>query len=730
MNLTAIDVMIKRAFRACPFRGFWSTNLVVNILLLIVLFPGRLLTQHDQPVKEERVLKAYQRFQSGDTPGALRQLDSIKQNSLTTGDHEVLFQAIEYQATIYTFSGKQDSALRCYQEGIRQAQEVNDLEEELNFHLNEIGLRRMLNEKGDPQRLRTLINKAQNHPREQSMLLQELATHQVFTLSNFDSAVHYLDRSLKLAEGLQDSIRISAVLRQFGDVYQRSGAYLMSIDYTLKSIEYISNPLQYFNGLHMIGTTFYQLQQYDKAHEYITRAYEFAQEHNYQGSMAKCQYTMGSLAYIDNDLPLAKSSYHSALGYYDAKPLHDGRASVRISLLKCYLDLDQLDSAQYCLNEMQSYYDRLTDRYKGRFHYAKGLWLQARQDPTTLVVDEYLQALELVRKANDVEVEMDILKALQEALARTNPSQALRYSNLREALNDSLFEITKTQMLFDLEAQYQRGEQEKQIAALDAENQINSIQLNARNRQLLLLIFGLLGLLILAFVLYRNARIRRKVNRQLNQKNDLISKALNEKDTLLREIHHRVKNNLQVISSLLALQSKYIRDDSALDALRQGQDRVQSMALIHQDLYQADNLKGVDTQSYFQQLVENLFESYRIDEEEINLELDVEPLMLDVDTMIPLGLVLNELVSNALKHAFAHQQHGEIKVTLKEVGEYLLLEVEDNGSGIDDVSILEGKSFGFELVKAFAQKLKAEMEINKEGGLGISLKINEYKKAA
>ena len=266
-------------------------------------------------------------------------------------------------------------------------------------------------------------------------------------------------------------------------------------------------------------------------------------------------------------------------------------------------------------------------------------------------------------------------------------------------------------------------EQEKQQLAYETKL---TKQASVRN----LIILGALGLAFLLFVFWRNNQRRKKMNTVLEEKNNIIQKALNEKDLLLREIHHRVKNNLQVISSLLALQSRYVADGGALSALKEGQDRVQSMALIHQDLYQADNLKGVDTQQYFEQLIESLFASYRIDEDKIDLEFDVDPLNLDVDTMIPLGLILNELISNSLKHAFTDGKKGRIRIEFKDEGDYLLLHVADNGTGINSLEDIEGKSFGFELIKAFAQSLNADMDIFTEDGFGVRLKIREFEKAA
>ena len=140
---------------------------------------------------------------------------------------------------------------------------------------------------------------------------------------------------------------------------------------------------------------------------------------------------------------------------------------------------------------------------------------------------------------------------------------------------------------------------------------------------------------------------------EIEQKNSIISKALDEKEILLKEIHHRVKNNLHFISALLGLQTDHVSDQVALDALQEGQDRVQSMALIHQDLYQRDDLTSVNVKDYFIKLTEGLFDSYNIHTDDITLQLDIANLDLDVDTVVPIGLIVNELVSNCLKYAFS-----------------------------------------------------------------------------
>ncbi|MBK8501511.1 MAG: sensor histidine kinase [Saprospiraceae bacterium] len=273
-----------------------------------------------------------------------------------------------------------------------------------------------------------------------------------------------------------------------------------------------------------------------------------------------------------------------------------------------------------------------------------------------------------------------------------------------------------------METKYLTREKDYQIKVQD-------LEIKKSNRQRIIYAIGLIGVSLLAFLLYRLNYIRRMNNVTLEEKNKIIEKSLIEKDILLREIHHRVKNNLQFISSLLGLQSEHISDDTALSALQDGQNRVQSMALIHQNLYQEDNLTGVGIKNYFVKLIRNLFDSYNIRNESVSLKLDIDELNLDVDTVVPVGLIVNELVSNCLKYAFP-DGHGNIFVVLKEEGNELCLVVKDDGRGISDLERENlGSSFGYRLIKVLQDQMMASLEINANRGTEVVMRISKYMKA-
>ena len=307
---------------------------------------------------------------------------------------------------------------------------------------------------------------------------------------------------------------------------------------------------------------------------------------------------------------------------------------------------------------------------------------------------------------------------------------AFRYAMEEMGLKDSLLFADNAEKVQDLEVKYETEKKDKQLTAVRAEKEMESLKLKASERKNIIafLIIGLLGLL--AAWIYHAWNKKRQVNRELARKNDIITKALNENKLLLKEIHHRVKNNLQVISSLLYLQGEYVDDTMAAKALQEGQNRVKSMALIHKNLYQEDNLKGINMKDYFDKLIEGLFVSYKIPEHGIQLTKDVQAISLDVDTVIPLALIVNELISNSLEHAFQKGEEGKLGVYLKEEGEILRVGVQDNGVGMPlDIDIAKSESFGFEMIRLFAQKLDAKVHVQNDNGCAIELKIKNYKRA-
>jgi PAS domain S-box-containing protein len=199
--------------------------------------------------------------------------------------------------------------------------------------------------------------------------------------------------------------------------------------------------------------------------------------------------------------------------------------------------------------------------------------------------------------------------------------------------------------------------------------------------------------------------------------------SLREKEVLLREIHHRVKNNLQIVSSLLVHQAGHVSDKQALEALEESRNRVYSMGVIHEVLYQSQELAQVDFAEFTQRLADHLFHAYRVDSQAITLRMNIFEVSLSIDTAIYCGLIINELVSNSLKHAFPAGCTGEICIGLHSDDEnQLILTVSDNGVGLPPgVELCKPESLGLQLIAMFAEQLEGTIELDRSGGMAFTI---------
>ncbi len=205
-----------------------------------------------------------------------------------------------------------------------------------------------------------------------------------------------------------------------------------------------------------------------------------------------------------------------------------------------------------------------------------------------------------------------------------------------------------------------------------------------------------------------------------------IEESLKEKEMLLKEIHHRVKNNLAVISSLLSLQSDYIKDKDDLELFRESQTRAKSMALIHERLYQSEDLKRIDFSDYIKTLASDLFQTYSADPELIKLKMNLIPVMIDINNAIPLGLILNELVSNSMKYAFPGDKNGEINIKLESNDDKYILTVSDNGVGLPEgLDFQKTESLGLQLVNSLTNQIDGTIELDKTLGTKFIIKFQE-----
>jgi len=298
-------------------------------------------------------------------------------------------------------------------------------------------------------------------------------------------------------------------------------------------------------------------------------------------------------------------------------------------------------------------------------------------------------------------------------------SQFTRFDSLQEINQDE----AQKEKLAELQTQHETALHKREAQKQAAIAQLKQEEAESKSLTIGVLTFisvVLLLVLLAVFILFKNLKKSRRI---VALQKAGIEKKENEKSVLLKELHHRVKNNLQIVSSLLNLQRQNAKDEAAKGAFKEGQNRVEAMALIHRYLYATDELTKLELDKYLRQLVQSIAFSYGYNKSDVSLVFEISETPVDVDLAIPLGLIANELVSNVFKHAFRGSDHPEIQVRLTYTDQ-LILEIADNGPGISEFNNSKDRqSFGMDLVHTLCSQLKAELNYRYENGAVIQLII-------
>jgi two-component system, sensor histidine kinase PdtaS len=311
---------------------------------------------------------------------------------------------------------------------------------------------------------------------------------------------------------------------------------------------------------------------------------------------------------------------------------------------------------------------------------------------------------------------------------------AYYYSKKLFQIDDSIEDILRKDLGDQFEKNYEKKRNDELLQEKDT--QISSMRSSNHFILFFLIGGGILLTIIIAIVssAYRSKNQMNKVlleqQRSIVEKNEVIDSALKEKVILLKEIHHRVKNNLQIISSLLNLQARNVTDTEARNALEEGKERIQAIALIHQRLYQNDSFTTITMQDYIDDLVKQLSRTYLSNQQNVQITINARDVDLNLDTAIPVGLIICELVTNVMKHAFIEFEKGNIHIALNQqshLAKGFLLTVKDDGAGMknhDTHYNIEG--LGSEIVSALTEQLEGKMEtISNEKGTEIKIYFKE-----
>ena len=572
--------------------------------------------------------------------------------------------------------------------------------------------------------------------------------------TELDSSLLFADKAIAMAQKTADNDLLADVYNSKGLAYDYSGNLAQSLVWYNKSLqirELQKNTKKIANIYNNIGASYYAHAQYDKSLIYYLKALKFREKERDSQGMAQSFNNIGLVQRTQQNYIQAQKYYLKSLEIREA--LHDEKGmiypltnlSVLAQNLTHYSQAElyikkALSIAQknHFMNEIGIQKSNLGVNYLLQKEYhlaikylnqAKKVFLANNNEKIQAIVyyklgESYHKlhkkilskqaltaSLQLAEKYNKLELQQQVLALLSE-LASENKDfpEAFLLVTQSNKLRDSIYSIEKYKALSELETKYQTEKKEEQIHLLNV-----TVAKDTAQRKLWL-ISGILGSLLLVtslFFLYSN-----------HKKSTKLKFALQDRETLLKEIHHRVKNNLQIVASLLNLQTRYMKDKVAIHAVEDSRNRVNSMALIHQKLYQNDSLTGIAISDYIKDLIENIFDSFALDYQQFTL--DIEPMFLDVDTVIPLGLILNELIVNAIKHNEA--QDLKLFVKLVKMKNQLLLQVKDNGRGLPENFNYElSNTYGMKLITSLAKKLDAKLVFENNHGLEVKIYSNDFK---
>lgn len=615
--------------------------------------------------------------------------------------------------------------------------------------------------------------------------------YNAFSNSEVTDKIRYFKKAEELYAQTGEKLKQAFTLKDIGDFYQLWEKDSLSLEALHKSLAiYQSVNHKEVQGVYdLIGYVLYHMGDYRQALKYSQLAVRTAEQLKVTGQELSTIYNRMGLTYYQL-LQYAEAADYFKKSFSIAMSAHDTGSALIISpnIINSLLRLEKAQELLSYLQSVKSIYATagteykityaasyilaylLANRYKDAEPHARQLLsmmegkshLGLRRTfyraiiPYYLFSGRYQEMYKYLPENEKICKESNLMSGLMDNYlwwfkadsALGNPTGALaRYKQYKEA-SDSALRIANNKQITQLLIEYETSKKDQAIALKEKDIQLLTSQAELREAQLkqsgLMRNLALGGVVLSLFIiglLYNRYRLKQQSNKQLqlqqqeiNEKNyslqrllDQKEKLLDEKEWLVKEIHHRVKNNMQIVMSLLNTQSAYLEDE-ALTAIQDSQHRMQAMSLIHQKLYQAENVAFINMYAYIHELTAYLRESYD-SSHHVRFELTVEAIELDVAQAMPVGLILNEAITNAIKYAFPGNGKGIVTIRMQCLPDHhILLAVSDNGIGLPaGFSSNNHHSLGMNMMQGLVSQLDGTLLIESGTGLKITIRF-PYKK--
>ncbi|WP_207513757.1 tetratricopeptide repeat-containing sensor histidine kinase [Longitalea luteola] len=580
-----------------------------------------------------------------------------------------------------------------------------------------------------------------------------------------DSAVYFSHKALAFARQQKDSNGIASILVQMGMIDDNRGEFDSSwqkYNQALALFKRSHSKKGIASVMIRMGVVELRNGKYDNAVKYFLQALEISEQAGDKPGVLEANYSI-SWAHLD------RHNYKVALQYLKtAERLNDSLPFSNISLNifnhlgVLYKETGELTKAQHYLekgvrlsdkveyqglnitliNNLASVYSkqgskekavklqkealqrsRALGNYLRELQVLYGLARTYAQDDLPRAIDYLQQAIALAKQKGAYNQEMRYLRAITPWYVKQGDyKDAFLMKEREKFLSDSFLQKSMSQNIASLKAEYELSKSNARIKELDLLN--NKRRLELKNASLLHYVTfgGIVLLLIILGLLYNQYWVKQRNNQEISIKNQALQHLLEEKEWLVKEIHHRVKNNLHTVMSLLESQSVYLRDEALL-AIQNSKHRIYAMSLIHQKLYQVDHMTNVELSVYLPELINYLQDSFDVGKY-IQFRSAIEKMEVDIAIAIPIGLIVNEAITNSIKHAFSAREQNMINICLTKTDRNtILLSVADNGVGMPETDNRKKDSLGFKLMRGLTDDLHGSFTVENRNGTTISVEF-------
>ena len=540
--------------------------------------------------------------------------------------------------------------------------------------------------------------------------------------SKLDSALVYTLKAKDIYEELENDIELANTHLALKEIYSIQTEYGKATEETYRALE-IFEKNNHQKGVaicysHLCDLLYYE-NRYTTGIEFCDKAIEIQKKLNEKEDLAlSYRYKANSQLFSGDDLKHALNSINNSIELYNEL----GEAGIPYMA-----SINWRGNIYKYLGD----YEAAIANYQYNFDQSKEMGLQRYLIPSLgnighvyLMQGKYEEALPYNLEAIDIMIKTGRIRSLWENYMHVSSiyenmgdyKNALEYNKLYASEYVGIKDRAIQSLEGELQAKYQTGQKNATILF-----QNEKISQQRKTQTLYVILVGMLAFIL--FGLFYNYKKRQKRNKELVALNNQLDIKNKQNELLLKEIHHRVKNNLELVKSLISLQSAQMEDSPTKEAMMASQNRVQSMGIIHQKLYQGENLGSIEMKDYFVNLGEGIIDTFNA-EDKVKIECAMDNLELDVDTAVPIGLIVNELLTNALKYAFPEDKNGTIQISLSQsTPETLILKVADNGVGKIKELAPRGTGFGSQLIQLLTQQLNGTMLEKVEKGTTVEFQF-------